>query len=538
MTLLDKYIGKISFFKHPFLRISSNLQRALDILRSHGQLILFGTFSLILYLWMTELSRQFNWGEGYADRPILTYLAIYFALFIQYACACQWISKEKEKRFSLWIIIIWGLMFRAILIPSNQIQEDDVYRYMWDGKVFAEGINPYKYAPAEVNGYMEFKIQEPENFEKTYTVNERQELERLNKLKWENDAALTTLERVNHPDVPTIYPPMAQLVFRLVASAQPDSILAMRLAFLVFDLLTLFFIIKILGALNKNLNLCLVYFWSPLVIKETFNSTHLDIIGIAFLCASIYLLILHRHILAMLCLAGGVLGKLYPAILLPFYLERAALQSQISRNPMLSGMLQLLLVFAGAVLIGYLPFTDTGLKTFAGLKTFSTYWQSNDSVFSLLVFFFEDVLRLKTLELTVFSNDLPTFLSKVAVVLILLAVLFHLLFKRNFLQKPRELLLRSLFILMALVFILSPVQNPWYLLWVVPFLCLFPMRSWILLTGLVGLYYLDFYFDYQDIPQYSAWIPWLEYTPFYIYLAYELLKSSAKKAGPTTQAAA
>jgi len=74
---------------------------------------------------------------------------------------------------------------------------------------------------------------------------------------------------------------------------------------------------------------------------------------------------------------------------------------------------------------------------------------------------------------------------------------------------------------MGLVFLLSPVQNPWYLCWTVPFLCFFPWRSWMLLTGLMGMYYLDFYFDYQDIGQYSAWIPLFEYTPFYIYFAYE-----------------
>ena len=84
--------------------------------------------------------------------------------------------------------------------------------------------------------------------------------------------------------------------------------------------------------------------------------------------------------------------------------------------------------------------------------------------------------------------------------------------------------LRDVFIIMALVFLLSPVQNPWYLCWVLPFLCIFPWRSWILLTGLVGLYYLEFYFDYQDLRQYIPWIPWFEYLPFYLLLAWELLK--------------
>ncbi|GIS84988.1 MAG: hypothetical protein CM1200mP16_12880 [Nitrospina sp.] len=66
-------------------------------------------------------------------------------------------------------------------------------------------------------------------------------------LKWENPKSLKYLERVNHPEVPTIYPPMAQYVFTLVHLIQPDSIFAMRIAFLIFDLLTLYFIIGILA---------------------------------------------------------------------------------------------------------------------------------------------------------------------------------------------------------------------------------------------------------------------------------------------------
>ena len=75
---------------------------------------------------------------------------------------------------------------------------------------------------------------------------------------------------------------------------------------------------------------------------------------------------------------------------------------------------------------------------------------------------------------------------------------------------------------MALVFLLSPIQNPWYLSWVVPFLCLFPSRAWILLTGLVGLYYIDFYFDYQEIQSWTQWTPWFEYLPFYLLLLWDL----------------
>ena len=499
-------------------------------MRSHRQLLTLGIPSLVLYACLTALSRQFNWVGGYADRPILTYLAIYFALFGLYAFACRRVIQKTDSSSSaIWVIIVLGLLFRVGILPANQIQEDDVYRYLWDGKVFANGINPYKYAPEETDDYLSFKIQDPENFEKRYDLESQKNLDLLNGLKWQNEKALRTLERVNHPDVPTIYPPMAQFIFRAVASIQPDSILAMRLTFLLFDLIALFFIIKILAALGKNRNLCLIYFWSPLLIKETFNSTHLDVLGVAFLCAAVYYLIVHRHLLAQILLAFSFLVKLYPIILLPLFLQQAAITSKQNNAPIWKAPLFLLLVFGGGVILCYLPFIDSGLKTFEGLKTFSIYWQSNDSLFSLLVYFFADVLGMNSVEETFFSNDLPTFLSKITVAAILIGAVIYLGVRKGFLQKSKAELMRDIFVLMSLVFLLSPVQNPWYLSWVIPFICLFPLRSWILLTGLAGLYYLDFYFDYQDIPQYSSWIPWLEYTPFYIYLAFELWKNRTRE---------
>jgi hypothetical protein len=71
------------------------------------------------------------------------------------------------------------------------------------------------------------------------------------------------------------------------------------------------------------------------------------------------------------------------------------------------------------------------------------------------------------------------------------------------------------FLTLSLLFLLSPVGNPWYFLWLVPFLCVFPLRSWLLLSGLLGLYYLWFYFIYRGMEETFHWVLWLEYVPFY-----------------------
>ena len=275
-----------------------------------------------------------------------------------------------------------------------------------------------------------------------------------------------------------------------------------------------------MGKLRLNRNMSGVYFWCPLMIKETYNSTHLDIIGISFLCGSIYFLVNSRHTLATFFLALGFLGKLYPAILFPLYIQACFEHCKKSEgNPWRTPILNSLL-FVGVIILGYVPFMGIGLQIFDGLKAYSLYWQSNDSIFACLLFLFKN-LPGDLNNITFLSNSLPVFLSKLTVVCVLMGVLIWLLLKNTSLIKDPKTFLNQFFILMALVFLLSPIQNPWYLCWVVPFLCLFPNRVWILLTGLVGLYYLDFYFDYQEIQSWSQWIPWLEYLPFYVLLIWD-----------------
>ena len=485
-------------------------------------LILLGIFSIVLYLAMWHISYQFNWGEGYRDRPILTYLAIYLSLFVSYAGAVWiiWKRTSDDSRL-LWILIVLGLLFRAAIMPAQQIQEDDVYRYLWDGKVFAHNINPYKFAPDEVTRLKQYLIQDPEAFDQTYDTQSQAELALLSDLKWESPESLVYQERINHPGVATIYPPLAQMIFRLAHQIQPDSILTLRILFLAFDLVALMFIVLTLQALGMNRLWAMIYFWCPLVIKETFNSTHLDIIGIAMLCGTLFCVVQRRFFSANAFLALSVVGKLYPAVLLPLILKQqwAAGDSKIENRWLRCGLSVLL--FGGLVAFFYMPFLEIGSQNFSGLKAYATRWQQNDSIFALLVGFFG--LFVESAGPVPFSYDLPSLLAKITVALILGAVMLYLLFWRKEAEKSEpKAVLEPLFIIMALVFLVSPVQNPWYLCWVVPFLCIFPWRAGILLTGLVGLYYLDFYFDYQDINHYAPWIPWFEYIPFYLFLGWEL----------------
>ncbi len=490
-------------------------------------LAIVGIGSAFLWQAVTNLSYQFNWGEGYAERPILEYLFLYFALFaLQAGGIFLLIKKRLADKKTLVIVVAFGLLFRALILPSQQIQEDDVYRYLWDGKSFAHGINPFEYAPEEATQFKFLQIRDPDELRSMYDERQIRELKTLHDLKFATPDSFVFMERINHPDVPTIYPPLAQYVFRAIATVRADSILALRLGFLLFDLTALVFIYLTLKRLGRNPNLCMIYFWSPLIVKETFNSTHLDIIGVAFLCASVFYLVARRFNLATFFLALSVLGKIYPVILLPLYLKQMA-RGYEGRSWQWRQPAGAVLLFVATVAIGYAPFLGIGLKAFEGLRVYSIYWQNNDSLFSLLAYLF-GALGFRSEDAVLFSYDLPSLLAKVTVALALGGTLIYLLTRRGEESEPVDRV-RPIFIMMALVFLLSPVQNPWYLCWTVPFLCFFPRGPWIFLTGLVGMYYLDFYFDYQEMGEWLPGLPWMEYLPFYLWLGWEFWRGKDRK---------
>ena len=152
------------------------------------------------------------------------------------------------------------------------------------------------------------------------------------------------------------------------------------------------------------------------------------------------------------------------------------------------------------------------------------YWQSNDSLFAILLYVLKSILKTE-MAAGVLSLSNSMVFAKSIVALVILGAVVYLTIKQNPDINSSQEWVRNIFLVIVLVFLLSPVQNPWYLCWTVPFLCIFHSRSLILLTGFIGLYYLDFYFDYQNITQYSVLVVWLEYTPFYAYLLWELIRS-------------
>lgn len=444
--------------------------------------VTFGVFNNAI----DALHNGFFYEMPNKNMPTPAFLFLFSIAFLFYFIVAVRIGKYSGSAKSFIIVIIFSILFRLILLPSIAIHESDIYRYLWDGKSFKNGINPFKYAPAEVN---------------SAKAETNQEIKRLKELRDNNPLYF---ERINHSGVPTIYPPLAQAVFAASSIIKEDSVFVLKSIFVFFDILTVILIGLLLSYFKMNPALSLIYGWSPLVLKEIANSGHYDSITIFLALLSLYFLLKNKMLSGTISLACASLTKFYPALLLPLYMKRIKLRH--------------LAAFAIGIIGMYVPFfiwNHTGIqKVFAGLNIYSQKWAYNGSLFVIAQSLFNAFHLNATSEF---------FLAKLVTGLIFIGIVFYLMRKKD--EDALLFLKKSLFILTAL-FLLNPVGEPWYFCWVIPFLCFFPYRSLLLLSWLLIFSYLSFNHDFAVAKTGNLEIPLLntiQYAPFFIFFIWEFV---------------
>ena len=451
-------------------------------------LTILGVLSLILYAVIVWLSQSFSYGQGHQERPILGFVGLYGLAFLVYAVAVWQVKRQAAEAGALTLVLIFAALFRFVLLFSEPIQEDDFYRYLWDGKVVASGLNPYRFSPREVQ-----------------TDNGKEgPLQPYRELAETDEHMALLLAHINHPEVPTIYPPVAQAVFGLAALIAPGSLLVLRIIFLCFDLAVCLVIIRLLRHLGSSPLWVLMYAWSPLVIKETLNSAHYDVVPTFLLVLALLALVTGRLPVGFFSLGGAILGKVFPVVLLPLFAWQVWRREGFGRA--CGGLALTGLVVLG----GYAPFVAAGSGLWQGFFTFAEHWQTNSLVFPLLHQMIADRWLANGLVAGCLVGAVGVALGWNS-------------------EGNDGRFLRGCFLVMGALLLLSPVGNPWYFLWMMPFVCLFPCASWLLLSGLLGLYYTAFYFLYRGEPETFRWVVWLEYLPFYAVLVWETWRRRTRR---------
>jgi hypothetical protein len=363
------------------------------------------------------------------------------------------------------------------MVTGTPILEDDHYRYLWDGALVAHGHNPYLHSPGQILEGMSPDDSSP-----------------LAELARQSGGIL---ERINYPWLRTIYPPLAQAAFGLAHRLSPWSLWAWRLVLAAFDLAAL----AILCRIRVSLTGLLVYGWNPLLIKEVYNSGHLDALMLPFMLAAVAAVRRDKPMAATASLGAAIGIKIWPMLLMAMIWRRLT-----ARPRALIGSLTLFTVCLAATL---LPMVLSGLNRTSGLAAYSRYWEMNDALYTLLAWGVDGMAGLLRLPLA-----LTALMPRLVAAFVVAGGVGWLAWRREMAVGQQFLMATTL------LFILSPTQFPWYYLWLLPFLAMHPHPALILYTALLPIYYLRplmVHSGHGDT--FDQVVVWVQHGPVIIWLA-------------------
>lgn len=421
------------------------------------------------------LSTRFGASFAPEEEPIEAFV------LLQVVGGCLWLwllhaLRARPIPHGLLLVVGLGILLRLALFISTPILEDDYQRYLWDGAVAAHGLDPYAYAPADVlSGGSEAEAE------------------------WASLAAEghAVLERVNHPSLKTIYPPVAQAAFAVAHHIAPWKPIGLRVVWLGLDLAVCLLLITGLGRGPDRAWRLAVYWLNPLLLKEIYNSLHMELVVLLFVTAALVWAGRRQILLAGASLGLAIGAKLWPILWLPLVLRVRGLRGRDAfLGCVAAGTLALFLL---------LPLLRGAAGEASGLAAYARRWEMNDSAFLLIQALFE-----------MLSPARAALAARAAVALLLLVLLMGLM--RRPITTGADLAGRSL-LLVAALFLLSPTQFPWYFLWCLPTLALRPNFALLLLTITLPLYYLRFRFvEYGLADWFDYGLVWVQFVPTWILL--------------------
>ena len=324
------------------------------------------------------------------------------------------------------------------------------------------------------------------------------------------------VESINYSPLRTIYPPVAQFFFWLAITIPSNfDLLILRLVLIACEFVTVLLLISLLKHTNQSPAWVALYWWNPLIIKELINSAHMDAILLPFLVGAVLLAVRNRFYLSSVALVCAIGVKIWPILLAPLLFLKLPFK-------------RLLIVASIALVLLSLmawPIVDGRLDGSSGFVAYAALWTRNEALFSLI----ENTL---TVLLDHGGLDLidPGRLARLVVALSVgsLALLLAL---RSW-REPTALV-HCVVLITAALFLSSATGYPWYYAWILPFLVLVRLRSLMLLTVLLPIYYLRFYMAGIDqVHVFDRYIVWLEFGPVLALLGWELLRENRTEKAP------
>ncbi|MBI5301046.1 MAG: DUF2029 domain-containing protein [Chloroflexi bacterium] len=391
-------------------------------------------------------------------------------------------STGATNHGSLLIIFAFAIIFNVVLIFTPPTLSDDMYRYVWDGRVQAQRINPYAYPP--------------------------------NAAHLENLRDDVVWQQINRKDAVTVYPAGAELAYAAIWRIVPDNVRWFQIVMAAGNILAGVLLVLLLRALGKPDHWVLIYVWHPLVIFETAHAAHVDGLVLPLLVAAWLARAKGRDVWVGVFLGAATALKLYPALLLP------ALWRWRDDQGRLRAAWQMPFAFAATFALIYVPYLSQGSGVIGFLPQYLNE-RFNIGLAGIVTDLIEKppapIFQAVAHAVNGSASPIVNLLMFAALALIGLVMLLRPA------PDAEQAIRRSIWLIGAFT-LLTQNLFPWYMLWLVPLLALFvrpgklglafdAWTGWFVFSGLVALAY-TFFIVWRPV----AWALSLEFIPLYLFL--------------------
>lgn len=429
--------------------------------------------SLMGYVWLGYVVKRSNFAQV---------IALFLSLFLLYWAIIKLNKTDFDYRHTLFAAVV----FRAVLLFALPNLSDDFYRFIWDGRLLAHGVNPFSHLPSYYVSQSNIDIS-------IFGLSRK------------------LFDKLNSPNYFTIYPPVCQYIFFIPCRLSPNSILgsvvAMKFFILIFEIGNILLIQRLLEKFNLNKNRALIYALNPLVITELSGNLHFEAAMLFFLLFSLWLLSRLKNKISALAFAFSVCSKPVSLIFLPLLIKRLGIKKSA---------LYFIIVGVATIFL-FMPFFDKTLVKNL-LSSLSLYLQSFE--FNASIYYIIRWIGFRLYGYNIISTAGKAF------------ALLTLIFVGLITYKEKKIDLRSLpqaMLWVGLIYFgLATTVHPWYITTLVAISVLTPYRFAVVWSALIPLSYSNYTStSYAE----NLWMVALEYLVVYGWIFYEL--ATAVKTAPT-----
>ena len=268
--------------------------------------------------------------------------------------AAAWLLRKVPLRASVVLILLGGIAIQLAAVSSPPKNSDDLYRYIWDGRVEAAGIDPYEYVPAarQLTGLRDELLWHPDA---SWCV------KAVYVAKHPAAELAAGCTAINRPTVPTIYPPVAEAYFLGVhyLPGSDDSTTPIQATTALVAVLTTVLLLFGLRGLGREVRMAALWSWCPTVALEAGNNAHVNVVAVAVAAAALLVLATartaRRTILGGVLLGLAIATKVTPVLTVPAVLKRRWLTVVAAAGSAFAVVYIPHVIAVGSKVIGFLP---------------------------------------------------------------------------------------------------------------------------------------------------------------------------------------